>query len=84
MAELRSVSTASTFVLRFQREWSEGRARWRGRIEHIQSGESATSLDLEGILDFIRRHGIMSEPPGQADSSHDKDDLAGPSGERSG
>jgi hypothetical protein len=52
---------ASTFVLRFWREWSAAGSRWRGRIEHVQSGESAVSLDLQGILDFIERCGVMAE-----------------------
>jgi len=59
MAEPSGVPPASTFVIRFWREWSAAGSRWRGRIEHVQSGKSATSLDLQGILDFIQSHGIM-------------------------
>jgi hypothetical protein len=61
MVEPSSIPPASTFVVRFWHEWSAGGSRWRGRIEHVQSGESATSLDLQGILDFIERHGIMAD-----------------------
>jgi len=59
MVEPSEAPPASTFVIRFWREWSAAGSRWRGRVEHIQSGESATSLDLRGILDFIQRHGII-------------------------
>jgi hypothetical protein len=48
-------------VLRFWREWSAAGPRWRGRIEHLQSGEATTSLDLQGIAEFIRQHGVMAE-----------------------
>ena len=59
MAEPSGVPPASTFVIRFWREWSAAGSRWRGRIEHVQSGKSVTCLDLQGILGFIQRHGIM-------------------------
>jgi hypothetical protein len=42
----------STFVVRFWREWLAAGSRWRGHIEHVQSGKSAAFLDLEGMLDF--------------------------------
>jgi hypothetical protein len=65
VAEPSSIQPASTFVIRFWREWSAAGSRWRGRIEHVQSGEAATSLDLQGISDFIQRQGVMVEPPGE-------------------
>ena len=69
MAESSPVPPASTFVARFWREWSAAGSRWRGRIEHVQSGESATFLDLNGMLDFVRRFGAMAdderEPAGE-------------------
>jgi hypothetical protein len=61
MTEISSVSPLSTFVLRFWREWSAAETQWRGRIEHVQSGASATFLDLEGMVDFILGMGIMKE-----------------------
>jgi hypothetical protein len=64
VAEPSSTQPASTFVIRFWREWSAAGSRWRGRIEHVQSGEAATSLDLQGISDFIQRQGVMVELPG--------------------
>ena len=62
MAEPSSIAPASTFVVRFWREWSAVGSRWRGRIEHVQSGQSATTLDLQAITDFIQRQGIMADP----------------------
>jgi hypothetical protein len=61
---------ASTFVLRFWREWSAAGSRWRGRIEHVQSGESAVSLDLQGILDFIERCGVMPDRPKDSEAEN--------------
>ncbi len=69
MAESPSVPPASTFVVRFWREWLAAGSRWRGRVEHVQSGESAAFLDLNGMLDFVRRFGAMAdderEPAGE-------------------
>jgi hypothetical protein len=60
MSELSSFPQASIFVLRFWRESSGAGARWRGRIEHVQSGESLAFLDLDGILPFLGRFGIVA------------------------
>jgi hypothetical protein len=57
--EPSSIPPASTFIVRFWREWSLGQVRWRGQIEHVQSGASVSCLDLEGILDFIQDLGVM-------------------------
>lgn len=54
-----SPTPTSTFVVRFYREWAGGALRWRGRIEHLQSGQSAAFLDLDKMLAFIRSFGIM-------------------------
>ena len=59
MTESSPVSPVSTFVVRFWQEWSAAGSRWRGRIEHVQSRESATFLDLDKMLDFVRRIGVM-------------------------
>jgi hypothetical protein len=59
MAELSSLPPISTFVVRFWREWSAAGPRWRGHIEHVQSGESAAFLDLDEMLAFVRRVGVM-------------------------
>ena len=59
MTESSPVPPISTFVVRFWQEWSAAGSRWRGRIEHVQSGESAAFLGLDEMLDFVRRVGIM-------------------------
>jgi hypothetical protein len=53
-----------TFVVRFWRETSAGEGRWRGQIEHVQSGEGAAFLNAEGMFRFMRQFGIAvrSEP----------------------
>jgi hypothetical protein len=61
MAELSPIPPVSTFVIRFWREWSAAGPRWRGRIEHVQSGESATFTDLGAVLIFVRRFGVMPD-----------------------
>lgn len=65
MIEPSSIPPASTFIVRFWREWSLGQVRWRSRIEHVQSGASASCLDLEGILDFIQDLGVMADNSSQ-------------------
>ena len=49
-----------TFVLRFQRETTAGEARWRGSVEHVQSGEIVAFLDFETMLFFLQRFGIRA------------------------
>jgi hypothetical protein len=53
-----SSTTTSTFVLRFWREWTGTEARWRGRIEHVQSGRRADFLAVEDLLGFFQPFGI--------------------------
>ena len=69
MAGSYRVTSASTFVVRFWREWSAAGPRWRGCIEHIQSDESADFLDLEAMVGFIRSHGIMANDEGQPEDA---------------
>lgn len=61
MAESTPVPPVSTFVVRFWRDWSATGSRWRGRIEHVQSGEAAAFLELEAMLGFIRRFGVEAD-----------------------
>ena len=65
VAEPSSISPVSTFIIRFWREWSAAGWRWRGRIEHVQSGESTSCLDLEGVLGFMQDRGVMSDNSGE-------------------
>jgi hypothetical protein len=65
MAESSPVSPVSTFVVRFWQEWSAAGSRWRGRIEHVQSGQSAAFLGLDEMLDFVRSFGAMPDDESQ-------------------
>ena len=49
-----------TFVLRFQRETTTSEERWRGSIEHVQSGEATAFMDFETMLRFLQRFGIQA------------------------
>jgi hypothetical protein len=64
MADSSPNPPASTFVVRFWRESSAVGSRWRARIEHLQSGESASYLNLQGISEFMHRLGIGIENAG--------------------
>jgi len=66
MAESSPIPPVSTFVVRFWQEWSAAGSRWRGRIEHVQSGESAAFLDVDEMLDFVRRVGVMGDDESQS------------------
>jgi hypothetical protein len=56
----------STFVVRLWPERSAAGLRWRGRIDHVQSGESAAFLDADGMVDFIRRFSALDDDKRQA------------------
>lgn len=49
----------NTFVVRFWLEWqaecSDQIVRWRGRIEHVQSGEGMSFHQAYELLEFIGR-----------------------------
>jgi hypothetical protein len=51
----------ATFVVRFWRETLAGEPRWRGQIEHVQSGQSAAFLDLDAMLRFLHRFGVDAD-----------------------
>lgn len=51
----------NTFVVRIWPEWSAAGLRWRGRIDHMQSGESASFLHVDGMVDFIRRFSALED-----------------------
>ncbi|HEX6383384.1 MAG TPA: hypothetical protein VF177_01830 [Anaerolineae bacterium] len=59
---------AITFVVRIWPEWSLSGPRWRGRIEHLQSGRTLAFHDLEEALAFIRASGVFAgEQHGDSD-----------------
>ena len=47
-----------TFVVRFWREWTGTEVRWRGRVEHVESGQRASFLEIGDLLGFFDRFGI--------------------------
>jgi hypothetical protein len=57
-------SPVSTFVVRFWPERSPSGLHWRGRIEHVQSRESAAFCELQELLNFIQRFRIMADGSG--------------------
>jgi hypothetical protein len=59
----QSPSPSSTFVVRFWYETSAGEGRWRGQIEHVQSGERVAFLALDAMLSFLCRFGIEAGDP---------------------
>ncbi|MBC7231941.1 MAG: hypothetical protein H5T68_01675 [Chloroflexi bacterium] len=50
-----ALSVMNTFVVRLWTERSATESRWRGRIEHVQSRESAAFSDVDGMLSFMGR-----------------------------
>lgn len=61
MTEPSGVPRVITFVVRFWREWSAAGSRWRGRIKHVESGEAASFVDLDKMLQFLGWAGVMAE-----------------------
>jgi hypothetical protein len=53
----------ATFVVRFWRETSAGELRWRGQIEHVQSGQRAAFLEVDAMLRFLHRFGVDAGEP---------------------
>lgn len=45
----------NTFIVRFWQEPGAGEGRWRGRVQHVQSGERAAFANEAGLLSFFRR-----------------------------
>ena len=65
MAEPSSISAASTFIIRFWLERSAAGSRWRGRIEHVESGESTAFLTTGRMLEFMQGTGVMTDHAGE-------------------
>lgn len=53
----------TTFVIHFWREWTGTESRWRGRVEHVESGRQANSLEIADLLGFFQRFGISGPDP---------------------
>lgn len=56
---------SSTFVVRLWHEWTAEGPRWRGRIEHLQSGEATAFVEVEEMVRFLRRLGLWSDDQGE-------------------
>jgi hypothetical protein len=63
VTESPSIPAVSTFVIRLWYEWTAEGPRWRGQIEHVQSGRSAAFLDVDTLLHFLRRFGVEADDP---------------------
>jgi hypothetical protein len=61
MTEPPLVTACITSVVRFWREGSGDGSLWQGHIEHLQSGEGVSCLDLEGVLASIQDLGVMAD-----------------------
>lgn len=51
-------TATTTFVVHFWREWTGAEPRWRGRVEHVQSGQRADFLAVEDLLSYFQRFGV--------------------------
>ncbi len=45
----------NTFIVRFWQESEAGEGRWRGQVQHVQSGERTAFADEVALLSFIRQ-----------------------------
>lgn len=51
---MKKTTRTDSFVVRIWRE--EGKAGWKGWVQHARSGESALVRQLDDLLAFIERH----------------------------
>jgi hypothetical protein len=61
MSESTGVTRLFTFVVRVWREWSGARLRWRGRIQHVESGDATSFVELGSMVRFLRSSGALAE-----------------------
>ncbi len=71
MTETSGVPRVITFVVRFWRERSAAGLRWRGRIQHVESGDAASFTDLGKMLQFLRGSGVMAEDESVAEDKQE-------------
>ncbi len=50
---------SDTFIVRLWREAADGTFRWRGRIEHIPSGEHCAFTKMAEMLAFMNRYVLL-------------------------
>jgi hypothetical protein len=65
VAESPSIPPASTFVVRLWHEATAEGPRWRGRVEHLQSGQGGAFLDAGGLLRFVHRFADLQDEAGE-------------------
>lgn len=74
MASPTETTATIVFIVRFWREQAGVESRWRGRIEHVESGQRADFLTIDQMLAFLQRMGVTCvrladsdrpEPPAQ-------------------
>jgi hypothetical protein len=65
----------TTFVVRFWDEWSAAGTRWRGQIDHVQSGTSARFLNLEELAEILQRFGVMPAPTPDTQGADERIDV---------
>jgi len=51
-------TSMTIFVVRFWREPAAGEMRWRGRVEHVESGARANFLSLDELAGFLDQFGF--------------------------
>lgn len=71
MSDVPSGPSINTFVVRIWCESSLDASRWRGRVEHLQSGERLAFEELERVLTFIRDLGIFNDDQRRETEVHD-------------
>jgi hypothetical protein len=62
----------TTFIMRFRREWTGTASRWRGRVEHVQSGQHTNFLKVEGLLGFLEGFGFGAGHPPASRRANDR------------
>jgi hypothetical protein len=63
-------SPTCTFVVRLRPERSPSGLQWRGRIEHVHSRQSAAFCELQGLLTFFQRFGILLDSSAMPDAEN--------------
>ena len=61
MSQTRPPPGSNIIIIKIWRDYFPNKTRWRGKIEHHQSGKSTSFLRLDEIPGFIRSLGLMME-----------------------
>jgi len=77
MTEPTGATRVFTFVVRFWREWSAAGLRWRGRIQHVESGDATSFLELGRMLQFLQSSGALAEDGSQSHSGEGAEQESG-------